>query len=427
MKMTERQLAFNSLKKVFINGAYSSFAFDYELVKNNEFTAFSAALFYGTIERKITVDYILSKYLKNGIANIKREALIILEMGAYQILYMDKVPTYSAVNESVKLMKNNGMVKLSGLCNAVLRKISFDDLNLKHNAFNNCKDELSFRYSVPVNLVESFIKDYGLANAEEILKNSFGKKPMYAVLNNLKCSVSELKARLLEDGFEAKETEYGERLLEIINSGNISESKAFKDGLFHIQDIPSYFAAKRLDAKSGETVFDLCAAPGGKSFSIAEEMGDKGFVNAFDIHKKRIRLIEKNANRLKLNIVKTSCMDASIYNKELKGTADRVLCDVPCSGYGVLAGKPEIRFKEPQLFDKLMGVQYNILNNAYLYLKEKGRIIYSTCTLRKCENEEVCNQFLKEHRDMKKDGEYETIFPNDKHNGFFHAAFIKND
>lgn len=423
--MTERQLAFNSLKKVFVNGAYSSFAFDYETVERNNFTAFSAALFYGTIERKITLDFIILKYLKNGIENIKKEALIILEMGAYQILYMDKVPVYSAVNESVKLMKNNKLFRFSGLCNAVLRKISKDDLELENYKFNCDKDKYSFLYSVPESLAESFIKDYGTKNAENILKKSLGKKPMYAVVNNMKITALELQEKLLEDGFKTEKTKVCENLLKIITVGNIVETKAFKKGLFHIQDIPSYLVTERLGAKSCEVVLDLCAAPGGKSFTIAERMHNNGEIKAFDIHENRIRLIKSGVKRLSLDIVKTDCMDASVYNKRLKNTADKVLCDVPCSGYGVLAGKPEIRFKEPIMFDKLMGVQYNILNNAYLYLKEKGRIVYSTCTLRKCENEEICDRFLKEHKDMKKDGEYETIFPNDEHNGFFHAAFIK--
>lgn len=423
--MTERQIAFNSLKKVFINGAYSSFAFDYDAVALNNSTAFSAALFYGTIERKITLDFILSKYLKNGIGNIKKEALIVLEMGAYQILYMDKVPTYSAVNESVRLMKNNKLFKFAGLCNAVLRKLSEDDLNADKYIFKNYAKKLSFLYSVPESLAKSFTEDYGLENAERILQNSFGKKPMYAVVNDTKCTASELKEKLLEDGFEVKETKYSERLFKLMTSGDIAKTRAFKEGLFHIQDIPSYFAAERLNAVSGDVVFDLCAAPGGKSFSIAEGMGNTGIVKAFDIHEKRLRLIKSGAIRLSLDVIKTECMDASVYNESLRGTADRVLCDVLCSGYGVLAGKPEIRFKEPHMFDKVVGVQYNILNNAYLYLKENGKIVYSTCTLRKCENEDICNRFLEEHGDMKKDGEYETIFPNEEHNGFFHAAFVR--
>lgn len=420
--MNDRQTAFRVLNRIERNNAYSNLALDAELRQNQGETVsapFVTALVYGVLERKITLDYILSAFLTKPIKKLRPEVLTALRMGVYQLQFMDKVPISAAVNESVKLVKNNGCAYAAGLVNSVLRKVA--------NAVVIYPDKtdfikyLSIRYSCPTSLVQHYIKDYGEENAEGILSSSLGAVPTVLRVNTLKTDAAHLKTALAEEGFPA-ELGQTENTLVIKNGGAIEQSKAYQNGLFHVQDTASALCVQALDAKPGQRVIDVCAAPGGKTFTLAQMMENQGEILAFDLHAHRVRLIETGAARLGLSIVKASVQDASVFVPTLENTADRVLCDVPCSGLGTIRRKPEIRYKDLAFIDNLTHLQYNILVHASKYLKSGGVLVYSTCTLNRAENDAVCDRFLQENPDFEKLEAYITLLPHkDGTDGFFFA------
>ena len=419
--MDDRFLAYKILNKIERDKAYSNITVDVVLNENEATSApFVCALVYGVIERKITIDFFLSKFLTQPIKKLNPQVLTILRMGVYQIKFMDKVPDSAAVNESVKLSKKVKCSFASGLINSVLRKIASNEIQLPET--DNKIYDLSIKYSCPESLVEHYINDYGYIQAEKILSSSLGSAPLFIRVNTLKVKPEELISQLEQEGIIAKQVENNETSLEII-SGSAFKSECYKKGYFHAQDLASQTCIDSLDPQENEIVFDLCSAPGGKSFTIAEKMNNKGKIYSFDLYEHKIKLINDGANRLGIDIIDAQIWDASVFNPQLP-TADKVLCDVPCAGLGVIRRKPEIKYKDFTFVDKLCDLQYNILNNASLYVKENGVLVYSTCSLSKKENENICERFLSEHSDYKSD-EMVTLIPHKDSDGFFFAKFIK--
>ena len=419
--MDDRFLAYKILNKIERDKAYSNITVDVVLNENEATSApFVCALVYGVIERKITIDFFLSKFLTQPIKKLNPQVLTILRMGVYQIKFMDKIPDSAAVNESVKLSKKVKCAFASGLINSVLRKIASNEIQLPET--DNKIYDLSIKYSCPESLVEHYINDYGYIQAEKILSSSLGSAPLFIRVNTLKVKPEELISQLEQEGIIAKQVENNETSLEII-SGSAFKSECYKKGYFHAQDLASQTCIDSLDPQENEIVFDLCSAPGGKSFTIAEKMNNKGKIYSFDLYEHKIKLINDGANRLCIDIIDAQIWDASVFNPQLP-KADKVLCDVPCAGLGVIRRKPEIKYKDFTFVDKLCDLQYNILNNASLYVKENGVLVYSTCSLSKKENENICERFLSEHSDYKSD-EMVTLIPHKDSDGFFFAKFIK--
>lgn len=420
--MDDRYLAFKILSKIEHDKAYSNIVIDTALNNNNAVSApFVCNLVYGVIERKITLDYILSKFLSQPIKKLNPQVLTILRMGAYQLKFMDKVPVSAAVNESVKLVKKAKCGFASGLVNSVLRKISQE--SIEYPKTDDIKYNFSIKYSCPESLVEHFINDYGVEKTEDILKASIGDVPLFVRVNTLKITANELVDKLSSEGVTAKVLD-NNSTLEIIDGNSVFKTQAYKKGYFHAQDLASQESVSALAPNKNDIVFDMCAAPGGKSFTMAEIMENQGEIYSFDLYDHKIKLINDGANRLGINIINAQIGDASIYNEKLP-KADKILCDVPCAGLGVIRRKPEIKYKDFQFVDKLCELQYNILNNAALYLKDKGVIMYSTCSLSNKENAEVCKRFLDEHKDFK-DGGMVTLFPSENcSDGFFYAKLIR--
>lgn len=422
--MNDRQTAFCVLNRIEKSKAYSNLALDAELRQKKENTnsaAFVTALVYGVLERKITLDYILSSFLTQPIKKLRPEVLTALRMGVYQLKFMDKVPVSAAVNESVKLVKSNGCAYAAGLVNSVLRKAA--NTEIVYPEKTDFLQYLSVRYSCPTALVQHYIDDYGAENAEGILASSIGAVPTVLRVNTLKTDKTRLQADLVAEGIE---TENGktENTLILRNGGAIEQCKAYQDGLFHIQDTASALCVQALDAQPGHRVIDVCAAPGGKTFTIAEQMHNKGEILAFDLYPQRVRLIESGAERLGISIVKAAVQDASVFVPALERTGDRVLCDVPCSGLGTIRRKPEICYKDMGFIDNLTLLQYNILVNASKYVKAGGVLVYSTCTLNRAENDLICDRFLRENADFEKLDAYTTLLPHkDGTDGFFFARF----
>ncbi len=427
-----RQVAYEILLKTEKQGAYSNIILDSTLSKcklDTRDKSFVSALFYGVIERKLTIDYQLQKHLTKPLKKLKPDVLVLLRTGAYQILFMDKIPSSAAVNETVSLAKKNGCSYAAGLINAVLRKVDKNGLILPDET--DIVKYLSVKFSCPEWLIEKWLLEYGKDDTEGLLLASIGSPDCFIRVNTTKTSQDNLISVFNDEDVGYKETDYENILTIDLKGKDIEKLKSFKDGLFHVQDLSCQLCAKALRSSEGQTIFDLCSAPGGKAYTIAETMNDTGAVYCFDIHKNRVELINNGAKRLGLKSIKGAVSDASVFNPEL-GSADRVLCDVPCSGLGIIRRKPEIKYKNEEELSGLPDIQLKILKNGSRYVKKGGILVYSTCTLSKSENENVCDKFLNDKN------EFESIVPlpeiyNDKYltlmpqkcggDGFFIAAF----
>ncbi|MCD7847643.1 MAG: 16S rRNA (cytosine(967)-C(5))-methyltransferase RsmB [Oscillospiraceae bacterium] len=413
------------------NSSFSSIALDNKLSRNSGLSdvdrRFISALYYGVIERRITLDAVIGKYSKRPIDKLSLEIREILRMGIYQLLYMDSVPDSAAVDESVKLAKRNNQ-SASGFVNAVLRNFIRDGKKLPG-------DSLSIMYSCPEWLVNMWLRDYGEETALSILKSSLGRPPTTVRFNTCKFDTKDILAELASDGIKAIPNEIIPDCYDLRNCGSAERLSAYKKGMFHVQDASCQLCAAELGAKECETVLDVCSAPGGKAFTVAEIMNDKGRIFAFDLHANRAKLITEGAKRLNLDIITASTNNAKIYNSELP-LADRVLCDVPCSGLGVIGRKPEIKYNYTSESDlsQFPIVQYEILKTSSRYVKPGGTLLYSTCTLNRNENDNIAEKFLRENPDFKGcklshfDDYKATITPATCQyggDGFFMAKFIK--
>lgn len=436
---TARKTAYETLLRIFKDGAYSNLALSAALRAgelSGADSAFASALVYTAVERQITVDYNLSLYLKQPLKKLRPEVCTVLRMGAAQILFMDKVPDSAAVNESVRLIKQNKKVSYAaGLVNAVLRKVSQNGLCLPPK---DSADYRSVLYSVPQWLVKLWSEAYGAEEADRIMASSFGGTDTCIRVNTLRTTADALAQRLTADGVAVQRCDLLPDALILQKCGAPEKLAAFQEGLFHVQDIASQLCCKALDAKPGQTVYDVCAAPGGKSFTLAQSMENTGGLYAYELHPHRIQLIEQGAQRLGIANLRSGQWDAGVFDTN-RPKADRVLCDVPCAGLGVIAKKPEIRYKKPEDIDKLPDLQYNILCISSQYVKENGILVYSTCSLNPAENEAVCQRFLQSHpqfhtlpilgeADKRETDNMVTLLPHRTgSDGFFITAFTKTE
>ncbi len=396
-----RLVALEALLKVNIESGYSNIVID-KIIKKYKLSdkdkSLATAIFYGVLERKITLDYVISQYSKTPLKNLSKEVLEILRIGIFQLLYMDKIPSCAAVNESVNLVKIKHQSKASGFVNGILRTFLRNDKTFKKP--KSKKESLSIEYSCPVWIIELWIKAYGEKNTLEILKSLVGRPPINIRVNNLKTSRKQLKELLISEGLSVQNASI-ENALNLSSTGQIDSLKSYKQGLFHVQDIASQICCKVLNPQPGDTIIDVCSAPGGKAFTLAEIMGNVGQIFAFDQYDAKVNLIKSGVQRLGVTIIEAQKRDAR--KSELNpGKADKILCDVPCSGLGIMRRKPEIRYREQSLIEDLPEIQYDILCKSANLLKIGGTIVYSTCTLNPAENSEIAERFLKEHS-----GEYE--------------------
>ncbi len=432
-----RKFTRDLLTAFFENSSYSNILLDNALDKS-ELSAqdkkFAANLFYGVIERKITLDAVINKYSKRPAEKLSSDVLQTLRMAVYQILFMDSVPDRAAVFESVKLAKRGKNQAIGGYVNGVLRAFLRDGKKIP--GLEDKVSNLSVKYSCPQCLIEKWIGEYGEDMTFEMLKSSVGVPPVTARLNVLKMPADEIINEITESGVEVKLRSEARNCAQLFNVRDISRLSVYKKGMFHIQDISSQICCEILDPKPDETVLDVCSAPGGKAFTIAEIMGNQGKVIACDLYEQRVKLIKDGAKRLGIDIIEAKINDATVFSDEIE-MADRVLCDVPCSGLGVIRRKPEIKYKDPKDFDDLKDIQRKIIDVSSGYLKKGGVLVYSTCTLSRAENDEVIDWFLENHSDFEKgsikgfpnikDGDYKvTITPNMfNSDGFFIAKLIK--
>ncbi len=393
-----RYLAFKALCKVESENSYSNLTLD-SFLKNSDLdprnSAFASMLFYGVLEKKLSLDYIIRTFSSVRLKKIETKTLIILRMGIYQMVFMDKVPDSAAVNEAVKICKKEKLYHSSGFVNGLLRSVSRSEERFPLPDKSDMKKYLSVKYSCPEDIVSLWISDYSAETAEKILESLSGRPPIYAKVNTLKISREQLMEKLENEGVSAESVECLDTAVKLKYSGSVSELKAFKEGFLHIQDLSSQICCEMLSPQKGDVISDVCSAPGGKAFNIAERLGGVGKVNCYDIHEHKLKLIKSSARRLGIDNIEVGKRDA--LSDESLEMSDRILCDVPCSGLGILRRKPEIRYKTDTGADSLPDIQYRILENSAKYLKSGGILVYSTCTLHRAENGGVADKFLDNH------------------------------
>ena len=415
-----RSLAVKILIKIEKDNAYSNLtlnAFFEETEISDIDKAFVTNLVYGVIERKITLDYLLKNFIKTSLKKVTPITLYTLRVALYQIMFMDKIPESAAVNEAVKGIKKSKENRNSGFVNAVLRNILRSEKLLPDG---DSVENLSVIYSCPCEIIESFINDYGLVNTKLLLEESLKSAPFTVRVNTLKTDVESFVNQI---GVETKVLNKN-GAVELMGGFSVGSNTLYKNGLFFVQDLASQTVVTILNPKKNERMLDMCAAPGGKSFSSAILMENTGEIVSCDLYEHKCNLIKKSAKRLGLDIIKPTVCDATVFNENL-GLFDCILCDVPCSGLGIIRRKPEIKYKDFNEFDNLPEIAVKILNNTKNYLKPQGRILYSTCTLRKAENERVVEQFLKKNPEFSLEYSH-TFMPHTDNTDGFYCALLKS-
>lgn len=365
---------------------------------------------YGTIQRKITLDFYIDYYL-NSKKKIEPWVRMLLRMSIYQMNYLDKVPDHAIFHEAVEIAKQRGHKGVASLVNGLLRNIQRNGLpNIQ--LINDPVKRLSVDTSHPEWLVKRWIDHYGFEVTKEMCETNLTTKSIAVRIQPLKISREDAIERLRNEGYEVSASIFSEQGL-VIEKGNILKSSLFEEGLVTIQDQSSMLVGEMLDAHAGYVVLDACSAPGGKATHIAEKMENKGVIHAHDLHKKKIKLINEKANALNISIIQAEAEDARKLNERYKNeTFDRILVDAPCSGLGVMRGKPDIKYnKNEKDIERLSEIQRDILTTIAPLLKIEGKLIYSTCTVDPVENEEVVKVFLAEHKNYQIDKSFFEELP----------------
>lgn len=409
-----RQIALQTLYEIEKNNAYSNIKLDENINKNIKMLkekdiSFISQIVYGVITWKITLDEIIKKYSSIKIKKISIWILNILRMGIYQIVFLDKIPNFATINESVELAKRYGHIASSRFVNAILRKVSKED----YEQLFNIKDEIekiSKTTSTPIWLVKQLVKERNVEDATQICNNLNQKPELIVRVNSIKITKEEFMKKL-----EERKIQYEELLLKdflvIKNLKQIEKFDLFKEGYFIVQDQSAGLAAYYLNPKKNQKILDACSAPGGKTTYLAQLMRNTGEIIALEKYQHRISLVEQNIKRLGIKNVKTIVQDATTYNKNLKNKFDKILLDVPCMGIGVIKRKPDIKWQRTEEdIEEITKDQKNILQVCSKYLKVGGEIVYSTCSILKKENEDVIKEFLQENPNFKiKKEEFEEL------------------
>jgi len=443
-RYTAREAALISLCRINADKRYSNLELDAAIKKyglEGSEKKLYTILVYGTIERQLTLDFVIDGLLDEKHGRLDENLRVLLRMGAFQLLCTDRIPVSAAVNESVELCKKSASLGIkpslapaSGLANAILRGIvrqkrdmSFADYidGLVKGRGLDGISALSVKYSVNSGLIKLWADAYGTEKTEAILSSPMRNFTALRV-NTLVTTPKELCARF---NFEKEGCAELSPLSEVgVRFSGASEFMlaAIEKGLCFVEDESSQLTSALLSAKPGESVLDCCSAPGGKTFSVGLHMANTGRILACDLHKNKLNLVKNGAERLGLTIVETMEADGSVHSDEIAAVGfDRVLCDVPCSGSGVIFKKPELRFKDPSEYERLPELQYRILSNAADYLKPGGTLVYSTCTLNPAENEEVVRRFAAENQSFRLES-MRTFFPDtDGTDGFFGARLVR--
>ena len=420
--MSARMVALTVLSQVFSEQAYAGIALDRELKKSSldvRDKAFASKMVYGVIQNLTFIDYQIEKASDIKLKKILPVILNLLRLSVYQIFFLDKVPDSAAVNEAVTITKKLHLSKTAGFVNAVLRCIIREGKKLP-----DADDKIQYfsvLYSYPKWLVRLWLSELGEENLPKMLAAGNEEALTAIRVNRTKIGIDDFLKNV--DGVNAQ-TEYG---VVLKNCGDIKKIYGFNEGYFTVQDTSSQMVGHLLAPKRGESVLDVCSAPGGKTTHIAELMENEGEVVAWDLYEHKRRLVEDTAARLGLSIIKPYVHDAKVFKEELAETFDKVLVDAPCSGLGIIRKKPDIKWKrKPSDIELLQKEQFEILTVSSKYVKIGGVLLYSTCTVSDAENTGVIEKFLKENTNFVIDGNPKVLYPYlDNTDGFFICRMIK--
>lgn len=444
MNNTSRSLAYEVLYEVIENGAYANLLLDKALFSSTLTPIdkkFATEIVYGTIKYLRHLDHVLSFYVKRDLKITDHSARIILEMSAYQMLFMDRVPSHAIINEAVELIKGLNKAHLANFINGTLRSLDRDECFILWPDKKNKTKYLATYYSFPEWIIDIFMMRAKAKGAEAMCKYFNAPSALWIRTNTLKTTRDDLVKSLEDEGIEtilSKKTDEG---ILLKNSGSIRDLTSFNKGEFLVQDESSMLVAHAMSPKKNERILDVCAAPGGKTTHIAALMENQGELIACELQKHRLGLIKENAKKLGIEIIAPKLLDARHLPAKWQASFDRVLVDAPCSGLGVLNRRADARLRKHRYqIGELVKIQEKILDEAARVLKTGGILVYSTCTITKEENEKQVEAFLKRHPDFSLDEDLAKALPNvsgikggmkqflphlDGVDGFFIARFIK--
>lgn len=439
--MNAREIAYKILLDVEKNKNYSNMSINkhFKDVKlSNQDRGLATEIVYGVIENKYYIDYMIDKLSKVKTNKMEIYVKTLLRMGIYQIIFLNSISDYAAVNETVNLAKKKNS-KVSGFINGILRNVirqkeTIGDIKVKDDI-----DYLAIKYSYDKWLIRNWMIHFGKEFTEELLEANSERPSIYLRTNTLKVTRDELIEKLLEQNIKAEKVNVVDEAIKVENLKDIENNKLYKEGLFTVQDISSMLVGKVMNPKENSLVLDVCSAPGGKTTHIATLMKNTGQVVSRDIYDHKLKLINASCKRLGLTNVDVQEYDGMKLDKDSIAKFDYVLADVPCSGLGIIRRKPEIKYKEKEEFRELPPIQKKILENASKYVKVGGTLIYSTCTIQDSENLDVIKEFLQKHKNFElspidevrvdldnQDKGFMKIYPNvHDMDGFFISKLIR--
>ena len=446
--VNERELVLGILLEITKNGEHEHIILrnplsKYQYLEKRE-RAFITRVVEGTLEHMIEIDYIINQFSKVKVNKMKPVIRTIIRSAVYQILYMDSVPNSAVCNEAVKLAAKRGFVNLKGFVNGVLRNIDRNVSNIQYPGRENMLEYMSIKYSMPMWILEKWQKSYDLETMEKMLQGFLEEKGTTIRCNLHRISKEELIQKLREEQVTVKEHPYLDYALEISGYDYLGDLESFEDGDFQVQDLSSMLVAEVAEPKEGDSVIDVCAAPGGKSLHIADKLRGTGHVEARDLTDYKVELIWDNIERAQVENMEAVKQDALVFDEASEEKAEIVIADLPCSGLGVIGKKADIKYNmtEP-LQEELEKLQREILSVVHRYVKPGGTLVYSTCTINEGENIENVRWFLSQYPEFEqvsvesvlcdalkgsvKDGCLQLLPGIHESDGFFIAKFHKKE
>ncbi|UEL46806.1 MULTISPECIES: 16S rRNA (cytosine(967)-C(5))-methyltransferase RsmB [Terrisporobacter] len=439
--MNAREIAYKVLLDIEKNKNYSNMAINkhFKDVKlSNQDRGLATEIIYGVIENKYYIDYMIDKLSKVKTNKMEIYVKTLLRMGIYQIMFLNSISDYAAVNETVNLAKKKNS-KVSGFINGILRNVIRQKETIGEIKIKDDIDYLAVKYSYDKWMIRNWMIHFGKDFTKELLEANGQRPSIYLRTNTLKITRDELIEKLEQQNVKASKVHVVDEAIKVENLKDIENNVLYKEGLFTIQDISSMLVGKVMNPKEKSLVLDVCSAPGGKTTHIATLMKNTGQVVSRDIYEHKLKLIKASSKRLNLTNVDVQEFDGLSLDKDSVGKFDYVLADVPCSGLGIIRRKPEIKYKEKEEFRDLPPIQKKILENASKYVKKGGTLIYSTCTIQDNENIDVINEFLQKNKNFElapidevkvdldnQEKGYMKIYPNvHEMDGFFISKLIR--
>ena len=413
---TFRTICLELLQRIDGDSGYSHLLIDRE-IKRHQLTNKDAALLteivYGTMERKMTLDYMLEPFIHHK--KLESWVHMLLRMSVYQMIYLDKVPDYAIINDAVEIGKKSGHKGIASFVNGVLRNVRRKGVRDPQDISDPIQ-RLSISTSHPKWLIKRWVAQYGMHITEKMAQTNLKRKPLSVRVQPLKISRDDAMAKLKQLGFSVSPSTFSKQGI-VVEKGNVLQTDLFLEGFMTIQDQTSMLVAEMLQVQPGMTVLDACSAPGGKVTHVAELMDNTGVVHAYDLHKKKVRLLRERMEKIDLKIIDVYQGDArKLQSRHDPSSYDRIIVDAPCSGFGVIRGKPDIKYRKNEAdIRQLAHIQYDILNHVASLLIEDGKLIYSTCTVEKDENEHVVRRFIETHPEFTVDTSFFKDIPTFLH------------